>query len=83
MFKSVLTPRWGTADAEAKGPSLMGVQGYQRFPLSKPVVGQNVALNAVPALSVSLCVCLCLCLSLCASATSMVFKYGVNEALYK
>ena len=24
-------------------------QGYQRFPLSKPVVGQNIALHAAPA----------------------------------
>ena len=26
----------------------LGDQGYQRFPLSKPVVGQNIALHAVP-----------------------------------
>ena len=42
--------RWGTADAEIKSP-LVGAQGYQRFPLSKPVyvVGQTLALNVVPA----------------------------------
>ena len=28
---------------------LMGPHGYQRFPLSKPVVGQNIALHAEPA----------------------------------
>ena len=27
----------------------MGAQGYQRFPLSKPVAGQNIALHATPA----------------------------------
>ena len=41
-------------DAEIKGPLLspllllVGAQGCERFPLSKPVVGQNVALHAVP-----------------------------------
>ena len=34
-------------DAEIKGP-LVGAQGYQRFPLSKPAVGWNVGLHAVP-----------------------------------
>ena len=29
--------------------SEVGAQGYQRFPLSKPVVGGNIALRAVPA----------------------------------
>ena len=38
-----------SADAEIKGLPLVGAQGYQRFPLSKPVVGQNIALGAVPA----------------------------------
>ena len=28
---------------------LVGAQGYQGFPLSKPVVGPNIALNAAPA----------------------------------
>ena len=28
---------------------LVGAQGYQKFPLSKPVVGQSIALDAVPA----------------------------------
>ena len=27
----------------------MGAHGYHRFPISKPVVGQNIALHAVPA----------------------------------
>ena len=29
-------------------PPLVGAQGYQRFPLSKPAVGWNVGLHAVP-----------------------------------
>ena len=29
--------------------ALVGAQGYQRFPLSKAVVGKNIALEAVPA----------------------------------
>ena len=28
---------------------LVGAQGYQRFPLSKHAVGQNIAVHAVPA----------------------------------
>ena len=41
--------RWGTADAEIKPtPSLVGAQGYQRLPLYKPVVGQRIAVHAVP-----------------------------------
>ena len=28
---------------------LVGAQGYQRLPLSKPVVGRNVVVHAVPA----------------------------------
>ena len=32
----------------------MGAQGYQRFPISKPVVGQNIALGAVPAFRASI-----------------------------
>ena len=35
-----------------RGP-LVGAQCYQRFPLSKPVVGQNIALDAVPAYKAS------------------------------
>ena len=42
MFRSVPTP----ADAEIKDPP--PVQGYQRFP-RKPVAGQNIAFDAVPA----------------------------------
>ena len=30
-------------------PPLVGAQDYQMFPLSKYVVGQNIALDAVPA----------------------------------
>ena len=33
---------------------LVGAQGYQMFPLSKPVVGQNIALHAVPAYGASI-----------------------------
>ena len=29
--------------------SLVGAQGYQKFPLSKPGAGQSIALHAVPA----------------------------------
>ena len=44
---SDLSPmRWGTTDAKSKG---LPAQGYQRFPLSKPVVGLNIASHAVPA----------------------------------
>ena len=36
-------------DAEIKGlPPLVGAQGYRGFLLSKPVVGQNITLGAVP-----------------------------------
>ena len=36
--------------AEIKLGSLLGAQDYRRFPLSKPVVGQNTAVHAVLAL---------------------------------
>ena len=53
LFFACVPPRWGTADAEIKPPpptpSLVGAQGYQRFPLSESVMGQNIALDAVPA----------------------------------
>ena len=46
MLKSVPTPQWGTAeDAEIKDPL---AQVYQRLLLSKPVVVQNIALDALP-----------------------------------
>ena len=47
---AVTSPRWGTTDAEIKvpPPPPVGDQGYQRFPLSKYVVGRNIALHAVP-----------------------------------
>ena len=41
-FLSFCPPRWGTADAEIKG-LLVGAQGYQKFPLSKPVVEYSFA----------------------------------------
>ena len=44
---SALLPRsraWGTTDAEIKVLFLMGAQGHQRFPLSKPGVGQATCL---------------------------------------
>ena len=52
------TPRWGVAGAFIilpPPPPVVGVQGCQRFPipLSKPVVGQNIALHAVHAYKVS------------------------------
>jgi hypothetical protein len=36
---------------------LMRAQGYQRFPLSKPAVGQNIALDAVSAYRASIPTC--------------------------
>ena len=45
-----MDPAVGTADAEIKE---VRAQGYQRFPLSTPAVGQNVALHAAPAYLVS------------------------------
>ena len=39
------SPQWSTADAEIKG--------YQKFPLSKSVVGQNIAVQAVSAYKAS------------------------------
>ena len=44
----IVIPRWGTMDAEIMA-SLVATQDYQRFPLSKPAVGQNIALHAMPA----------------------------------
>ena len=34
-------PAVGAADAEIKGPPLVGAQGYQRFLLSKLAVGRS------------------------------------------
>ena len=57
-------PGWGRiTDIESKPPplshpptySLVGAQGYQRFPLSKPGVGQNIALHDAPADRTSTC----------------------------
>ena len=36
-----------------RGPTLVGAHGYQRFPLSKPAVGKNIALHALSAYRVS------------------------------
>ena len=52
MFKSVPTPRCGTADAEIKGP-VDGSPGLSKVLFSKPVVGQSITLHAVPAYRVS------------------------------
>ena len=41
-----LAPAVGYTDAEFLVP-LVGAQDYQRFPLSKSGVGQNIALHAV------------------------------------
>ena len=41
-------PPRSTEDAEIKALPV-GAQGYEKFQLSKPVVGQNIALHAVPA----------------------------------
>ena len=63
---SVIYPR-GTADAEINGWRgggrfllgfvlfcfVVGAQGHQRFPLSKPVVSPSIALHAVPAYGAS------------------------------
>ena len=41
--------RWGTADAEIKGPP-GGNPGLSKVPsFSKPIVGEKIALHAVPA----------------------------------
>ena len=66
MMKSMLTGFsmscplrvWGSKlpdIAEMKAP-LVGAQGYHRFPFSKPVVGQSIALHAVPAYGASILV---------------------------
>ena len=51
VFCTFLTSCSGvnSADAEIKGPPLIGAQGCERFPLSKPGVHQNIALHAAPA----------------------------------
>ena len=51
MFKSAHTEvgGGGTANAEKLSAPLVGAQGYQTSPLSKPVVGRNIALHAVAA----------------------------------
>ena len=46
---------------------LVGAQVYQRFPLSKPVVGQNVALRAVLA---------------CRAATYLVYAFLAHSTSF-
>ena len=42
-------PRLGTVDAEIEPPPpMLGAQGYQMFPISKTVVGPNIAVYAAP-----------------------------------
>ena len=49
VFKSGPHPRWGTTDAEIKGPP-GGSPGLSKVPFSpRPVAGPNKALHAVPA----------------------------------
>ena len=42
-------PRGGALRMQNLSSSLLGAQGYQRFPLSKPVAGWSIALHDVPA----------------------------------
>ena len=45
----MMAPRGGTADAEIKGGGHGGSPGLSKVPFSKPLVGPNIALHAVPA----------------------------------
>ena len=47
-------PRDGVPRMQKLRTPLVAAQGYQRFPLSRPVVGQNIALDAVPAYRASM-----------------------------
>ena len=49
-----LPPRCGVPQMHKLRIPLVGAQGYQRFPLSKPVVGQNIAVEVVPAFRASM-----------------------------
>ena len=56
LLPGIPVPRWGTVDAEIRGPPPTlphplgrGAHDYQRFLLSKSGVGQNIALHAAPA----------------------------------
>ena len=42
------SPRGGVPRMQKLSAPLMGAQGYQRFPLSKPVVRRNIAVYAAP-----------------------------------
>ena len=42
-----LPPRGGVTQTKKLRAPLVGAQGYQSFPLSKPVAGQHIALHAV------------------------------------
>ena len=44
-----VAPHGGVQWMQKLRTPLVGAQGYQRFLLSKPVVGQNIALHAAPA----------------------------------
>ena len=46
-FRSV-GPAMGYRRMQKTSAPLVGAQGYQMFPLSKPVVGRDIALHAVP-----------------------------------
>ena len=46
-------PTVGVLRVQKLKAPLVEAQGYQRFPLSKPVVGLNIALDAVPAYPLS------------------------------
>ena len=56
-FSATLLPAGGVSRTQKlrfppptnRPPPLMGSQGYQRFPLYKPGVGQNMAVHATPA----------------------------------
>ena len=49
-----VTPCGGVTQMQKLRALLVGAQGYHKFPLSKPVVGQNIALDAVPAYRASI-----------------------------
>ena len=48
-FDVLSYPCGGVPRMQKLNVPLLGAQGYETFPLSKPVVGQNIALDAAPA----------------------------------
>ena len=54
MTRRQLLSRGGVPRMQKLKVPLVGAQGYQRFPLSKPVVCQNIALDALPAYRASI-----------------------------